>query len=194
MVDIHLLHELYHHLGGFPKYQGEGVWTNNASTHWASNEGQSDYGAALKCFKRMVENDKDINSRFNKCNAGREEACCKKPPYEAQICVRTVRAGISVSNVLHDLAEETYKIDLNTPDKTVVKQTYDAHPNAQCRMDTYYAGAICDADINEEFSDVEPKQGSCSKEAGDKIGVRPLCWYAPLSSVKKPAKKPTRLD
>lgn len=185
-----LCHELYHHLGGYPKSIASAGWTNNASVHWASNEGQSDYGAALKCFKRMIQN--DDNSFFNNCRAGRESECCKKPPRDAAICVRTVRAGISVSNALHDLAGsfEPYKISLETPDKTIVTKTDDSHPNAQCRMDTYYAGALCDADINTPFNNKSAIIGSCSEEHGDKIGVRPRCWYKPKDKVQPVKPKP----
>jgi hypothetical protein len=38
-----LCHELGHHIGGAPKYRAD----------WASNEGQSDYFATLRCMKKL---------------------------------------------------------------------------------------------------------------------------------------------
>ena len=43
-------HELGHHLGGAPKVGG-------LMMRWASNEGQSDYFASLKCFRKVYESD-----------------------------------------------------------------------------------------------------------------------------------------
>ena len=44
-------HEIGHHLGGFPKYNGNG---------WASNEGQSDYFSSLKCLRKLWAQDNNI--------------------------------------------------------------------------------------------------------------------------------------
>ena len=175
-----LCHEVGHHLGGYPK-SGLSTWRTNLTTHWASNEGQSDYFAVMKCFRKMVQD--DPNNRFY-ATAGRSaraKVCAEKTPNEAAVCTRSVNAGMVLAGVLHDLsgANEPFKLSLSTPDKTIVKKTYDDHPNSQCRLDTYYNAAICDAPFLTPFSTFEPTAGACSEEAGDVGGVRPRCWYKP---------------
>lgn len=174
-----LCHEIYHHMGGYPK-SGLNTWKNNITTHWASNEGESDYGAALKCFKRMVQNDN--NQFFGTCNPGTADQCCNKTAQDAGICTRTLDAGIILAGVLHDLAgaDEPFKVSLDTPDQTRVKKTYDGHPNSQARLDTYVAGAICAASVDVPFSNTSPIPGSCSEENGDIEGFRPRSWYKPM--------------
>ena len=175
-----LCHEVGHHLGGFPK-SNLGSWKTQLVNHWASNEGESDYFSSLKCFKRLIGNDPN-NHFFTTCSKGVASRCCDKPDNEAAVCTRTVNAGMILAGVLHSLAgaNEPFKLGLNTPDRTQVTRTFDGHPNSQCRLDTYVAGAICDADLNTPFSDVEPTQGACSEEAAQSFGFRSRCWYAPL--------------
>jgi hypothetical protein len=60
--------------------------------------------------------------------------------------------SLALARVLAELNGEPVPA-LDTPDQTVVQTTYEGHPHAQCRLDTYHAGA--------EHAD------------------RPLCWYSP---------------
>lgn len=173
-----LCHEVGHHLGGYPK-SGLSTWKNNLTSHWASNEGQSDYFSALKCFRSLIIDDPN-NHFFATCSTGITGQCCHKSDNEAAVCTRTVNAGLILANVLHSLAgpNEPFKLNPDTPDRTRVKRTFDGHPNSQCRMDTYIAGAICDAPLSIPFSDMEPTQGACATESGHELlGTRPLCWY-----------------
>jgi len=72
-------------------------------------------------------------------------------------------------------------ISFSTPDQAEVTKTFNGHPEAQCRLDTYFAGAICNMPHDEDFSSSDPIKGACAEERGDKIGVRPHCWYKPQS-------------
>jgi hypothetical protein len=88
--------------------------------------------------------------------------------------------------------------EFNTPDMSQVKRTDDAHPEAQCRLDTYFAGATCDKDFNENVSETDPTVATCSEEKGDKASFRPRCWYAPKDNnggkkVNPRAARPGRL-
>ena len=63
-------HELGHHIGGAPKKgaaagTGGGWWggqTSGSAISWASNEGQADYFATLKCLRKTWINDNNVVS------------------------------------------------------------------------------------------------------------------------------------
>jgi hypothetical protein len=97
---------------------------------------------------------------------------------EVALCQRIAMAGKSVALLLGEF-EGTAKVEFNTPDKSIVKKTYDDHPLAQCRLDTYFNGTLCDKPISEDVSETNPVPGTCVKSYGYKIGPRPLCWYKP---------------
>lgn len=166
-------HELGHHLAGKP--------TNSFPNSWASVEGQSDYFASLKCFRRMFESDdnemivsamKDIpETVFAKCNAN------FTLPNDRALCVRASMGGLSLAKLLGSLRGST-NIAFDTPDPNVVDRTFNMHPAAQCRLDTYFQGAICDKGIDEEVGK-DPLAGTCNRSQGYKDGIRPLCWYKP---------------
>lgn len=179
-------HELGHHIGGAPKYnRGRG-------NEWASNEGESDYFATLKCARRVLET---TNARSNMKILKMVETpdvvmkACGNPARmrgltarDAQICARSAMGGLSLARLLNSIGREVpedkmpffTKIDTST-----VSKTYDAHPAAQCRLDTYFNGAICEVDHNEPVDDKDPTIATCSQEKGAKFGFRPRCWYAP---------------
>ncbi len=169
-------HELGHHLGGAPK---KGGW----SGAWASNEGQADYFATLKCLRRVLENDDNIAivSKM-KVDADAVTKCesIYKSANEIALCQRTAMAGKSLAMLLGDLGGNS-KVNFNTPDKSVVKETNDAHPAAQCRLDTYFSGSLCDKAILDEVDNKDPIKGTCVKSDGHVEGVRPLCWYKPTA-------------
>lgn len=166
-------HELGHHLGGAPKVR-------LLISKWASNEGQSDYFGALKCFRRVFGNDNNIAYIKNldvphivtdKCNE------VWRTEKERALCIRTNMAAKSVSDLLASFANE--KISFDTPDMSVVDETYNKHPEAQCRLDTYFAATLCTAPLDEKLSKTNPNKGTCSRMKGHEEGVRPLCWYKP---------------
>lgn len=167
-------HEVGHHLGGFPMYQDD----------WAANEGQSDYYAALKCMKRIFANDDNIAVIANmQIDAPAKRECEKvfKNANEAAICQRIAMAGKSIASVQADLSNYPALSDLNfdTPDPLVVGRTNNKHTLAQCRLDTYFSGALCDRPYTEDTSDTSAIPGTCIKRDGYKVGIRPLCWYKP---------------
>ena len=187
-MNLVVCHELGHHLGGAPKVGGSssggGWWGGNTSgtTQWASNEGQSDYFATLKCLRKVYLNDdnakivaamevpKALTDACSKQNKGDKE--------ETAMCIRMGMAGQSVANLFSVLSKlPVSKFD--SPDKGVVTKTNDAHPKAQCRLDTYFQGALCDINMNEDVSNSDEMKGTCNTASGHKIGVRPLCWFKP---------------
>jgi hypothetical protein len=166
-------HETGHHLGGAPKY--------GAGSDWASNEGQADYFGTLKCMKRVLENDDNVSivSKMQiDAEATKQCQSVYKNANEVALCQRIAMAGKSLGMLLGDLGGNS-KVNFNTPDKKIVRRTNDAHPAAQCRLDTYFSGGLCDKSYTEDVSEDSPIPGTCIKRDGYKVGVRPLCWYKP---------------
>jgi len=176
-----LCHEIGHHAGGAPRYPNDGGW--------ASNEGQSDYYAILKCFERVF--DKDTQPLSN-AEAGVNEFCLArhKNQRDFAICQRARSAGLSMGRLMGALGG-TGDPNPAGRDSRVVSQTYDSHPGAQCRADTYLAGASCRKDWQIDPDRNDPERGSvCSLVQGDVEGRRPLCWYAPPAVSPPPPPPP----
>jgi hypothetical protein len=165
-------HELGHHIGGAPKYNSSG---------WASNEGQSDYFATLKCLRRawLSDDNEAIISEMD-VPAYLNESCQAAWPEKADraICIRGAMAGSSVANLFAALSwGRTPKFD--TPDTKVVTRTSDRHPASQCRLDTYFQGALCEMSLNDDVATDSEVTGTCHGSTGHVSGVRPLCWFKP---------------
>lgn len=168
-----LAHEISHSLGGYPLY---------SSAQWASTEGQSDYSATLKVFHYMFQNDdnqsvveglKVPNSVANKCSKS------YNTNNTIALCERSAMAGFTVAEILRQLGGEPKEVSFDTPDTSVVSKTVEGHPDGQCRLDTYFSGALCPVDYHTPVSRTESKSGSCSEQNGDSVGLRPKCWFKP---------------
>lgn len=171
-------HELGHHLGGAPR---KSTWMG---TSWASNEGQSDYWAGLKCMRKVLENDDNISYVANMIvDQDVTEKCSTvyKSAQEVALCQRISMAGKSLAMVLGSLGGNS-NVNFTTPDTRTVAKTNDNHPQAQCRLDTYFQGTLCDKSISEDVDATSAIPGTCVKSEGFSFGVRPLCWYKPGSA------------
>jgi len=165
-------HEMSHHLGGAPK-EGGG---------WATDEGGADYAANLKCMRRMFSDPGSARfTRLEAADPAAQQACNRiyKNPREAALCLRIATAGLSVTALFKDVHHETKDPAFDTPDPAVVDQTDDDHPATQCRLDTYFQGALCAKPVSEELADDDPTPGACTLAQGFQVGMRPLCWYTP---------------
>lgn len=166
-------HELGHHIGGFPNYGGD--------SEWASNEGQADYFGSLKCMKRVLEKDDNIAIVARMTIDPEVTKQCQsvyKNESEVALCQRTAMAGHSLGELLGSLRGSS-KVDFRNPDRSVVMSTNNNHPAPQCRLDTYFSGALCDKPFSEDFSKTSPIPGACIKSDGYTAGTRSLCWYRP---------------
>ena len=180
-MSLVVCHEIGHHIGGAPKKgaTGGGWWGGSVSA-WASNEGQADYFATLKCLRKTWLNDNNAEI-VKKMTIPQvlKDTCTKryrKNKMDSSICIRAAMAGKSVADLFAALGNLT-PVKFETPDPKVVKVMDDNHPQAQCRLDTYYQGALCDVSINEDVSQSDEVKGTCHKSLGYKIGLRPLCWF-----------------
>lgn len=171
-------HELGHHLGGAPKKAG---WW---SSSWASNEGQADYFGTSKCLRKYMEVDDNVSivsqmdipvAAQTKCEAAFTSEG------DVAMCLRGAMAGMSLANLFRALRNLTTELKFDTPDQNVVTRTNDNHPAPQCRLDTYFNGALCDVDHYTDVSQTDALVGTCNRVDSYTDGVRPLCWYKPSS-------------
>jgi hypothetical protein len=101
-------HEIGHHIGGAPK-KGGGGWWGGAS--WATNEGQADYFATLKCLRKVFLNDDNASVVRGMTVPASLKSKCKaefKNKAEAAICIRGGMAGLSVAKLFQSLSCNLY--------------------------------------------------------------------------------------
>lgn len=117
---------------------------------WAAVEGEADYWATKECMKAV----------------GFTLAVSEK-------------ASLQLAKVLADLGGDPVP-DKSKVDTSVVQSTYEDHPVAQCRLDTYLNGLACPT--KGDMSQTDPKVNSCYSYPSGKTygpGSRPRCWFAP---------------
>ncbi|OQW51930.1 MAG: hypothetical protein A4S09_09700 [Proteobacteria bacterium SG_bin7] len=158
-------HAIGHHLGGFPRVE------------WSSVEANADYFSTLKCLRRIWSNGDSIEV-VAKMEIDRpvKEKCEKqwKKELDQAICMRSAMAGKSLARLLSVLVGEDSFPEFRAPDETVVTKTNESHINSQCRLDTYFQGALCDADWKIPAGENDPNSGACRFRH---VGGRPACWY-----------------
>ena len=182
-----ICHELGHHIGGAPKKKGFFF------ASWASNEGQSDYFATLKCAREIWKNEDNEAIVANMIVDSTAKARCEKSwsrSDDVALCIRSAMAGKSLADTLADLGKAP-TTDFSKPDTKVVVKTDDAHPAAQCRLDTYFAGSLCTVDKDIAVDDADATKGTCASENKAKEAFRPMCWYKPAGVTPQPTPTPT---
>ncbi len=166
-------HEIGHHIGGAPRYAGD---------DWASNEGQADYFATLKCLRRIWQSE-DNAAAIKNLNVPQHliESCDKNWTSESDraLCIRGGMAGDSVARLFAALSYSSKPAQFHTPDPKKVTATNDNHPATQCRLDTYFQGALCEVSFNEEIGQEDEVSGVCHGSNGYTSGLRPRCWFKP---------------
>lgn len=196
-------HEIGHHLGGIPSYPADAP----GQQYPMAVEGQSDYFATLKCLRRIYSNMdyeaylktlaraqfpqqylKDIQYMVKTCQSVYSNR------RDMAVCIRSSMAGFNVASLFgaYELAEaqEVFKqtgeripilhpVLFSRPDRSVVPFVNPIHPVAQCRLDTFFAGAICNKVSQQQLMSYRSvDEGVCSQRKGDKIGFRPRCWFS----------------
>jgi hypothetical protein len=149
-------HEIGHHLAGFPFYNGN---------DWAANEGQSDYFANFVCAPKVFG-----GLPVPAMTGIGKQKCDEAWPNSQQAkntCYIGLDGGLRLGKLLAALGgEATPKFE--TPDQSKVTKTSDSHPRAQCRVDTYLAGASCVKQWND---------GVIPRADGAVCNNRPRCWF-----------------
>ncbi|MBF0315704.1 MAG: hypothetical protein HQK52_19950 [Oligoflexia bacterium] len=131
-----LCHELGHAYGGAP-------YIRSAPLFYMSAEGQSDYYSTLTCYEKIaalvpelskIENSDDYILRV--CERFSSDSVAHAN------CIGKLEGGLSLADLLSALGRQTTP-RYETPDPTVVRETILSYPaTAQCRLDTYHAGAL----------------------------------------------------
>jgi hypothetical protein len=163
-------HEIGHQLA-------ETAYYPNDPYKWAAAEGQADYYSTLKCM-RLVLADEDNRAAVDALNVpNRVRTECEtqfSDPMDQLICQRGAMAGFQMTTVWES---EPYSFSFDRKDETIVTSTYYWHPNNQCRIDTYLAGAACTVPASVDVSKDSYRTGTCNKADGFTSGLRPACWY-----------------
>lgn len=162
-----ICHEIGHHLGGAPKM----LRGTSGLRGWSSAEGQADYYATSKCLPLFYKTGIDIKMFEPEQDSGDYKTALSKCSDNA--CARVVLAGLTVSKVFASLVNGYPVPQLNTKDMTKVSKTIYNHPGAQCRLDTFSSGALCEKSNDRPFDINDPKIGACLNDS-DK---RPDCWF-----------------
>lgn len=178
-------HELGHHIAGFPM-----------GNRWAAIEGQSDYFATQACAKKIWKDETEKNKLAALTVDPTAQAQCDQVYFTAaqrNICYRTANASLGLARLLSKLRSGSAEPKFDTPDTTVVTETFKMHPAAQCRLDTLMQGAVCDRLPQEGLipgrkhrsrkTAVDPEreaaENSCTALTGHRVGLRPTCWFKP---------------
>ncbi|OFZ13392.1 MAG: hypothetical protein A2Z20_08595 [Bdellovibrionales bacterium RBG_16_40_8] len=165
-------HEVGHHLGGLPKYTGSG---NN----WAAVEGEADYFATLKCLRKVFASQASTwSGNVDRVVQDNCTASFGEDTNEAKICMRIGMAGLASAQLSAAISNGRAP-SFSTNDPSVVAQTYESHPAAQCRLDTYVKGDYCTVSDTIDVSDTNLETGTCRNIENEEFGARPRCWYKP---------------
>jgi len=179
-------HELGHHLGGFP-LKGD---------RWAATEGQSDYFATHACARKIWQDDTQENGQAgSNVNAAAKSLCDSawSDSADRNLCYRIAHASQSLAELLNAIGGGTTPPNYSTPDASSVERTYESHPQAQCRLDTYIGGAACTDTFDDNkipgrlhpqgqgslAAELEGAATSCMQAKGQVKGLRPRCWFKP---------------
>jgi len=145
-------HELAHQMGGYPM------------DDWAAYEGQADYIATHVCSRKVFRK----FPKFSYSEIVIPRSCLVwTDKTEQKMCMRNLAAGQSLGNLLAALRNSPLP-SYETPDQSVVTETQQAHPAAQCRLDSYRAGTLCTM----EWDDTVIPQVSNAV-----CPTRPKCWF-----------------
>ncbi|MBX3022619.1 MAG: hypothetical protein KF799_13180 [Bdellovibrionales bacterium] len=165
-------HEVGHHLGGAPLYGRDSDM---------AVEGQADYYATLKCLRRLFrgdDNGKILAGRQVDATVVRNCQAEHRGRQDQLLCIRAAMAGVSLAAVMADIGSGAVP-KITTPDKRRVSRTDETHPRAQCRLDTYFQGALCRVPYSQGLSMTDYRVGTCADERTYTRGLRPRCWFAP---------------
>lgn len=170
-------HELGHHLGKAP-YK----FPDNDEKKWVSAEGQSDYFATNICLKRLYENKNNESFLQGKDISTIMRKGCRKNfqnQHHYYLCLRNSilarKTGVFTYRISGGRRGNRNKFPrMDEPNDTIVTRTKIDHPDPQCRMDTYFQGALCVEYFNDQTSGP-----NCENMWSQFSGARPRCWFAP---------------
>lgn len=162
-----LCHELGHHIGGDPK---------KLQNSWSSVEGQADYFAGNICLKK-IHDQGDIKVSLKQ--EGRDfirKKCSTQFSTSKDVddCIDSAIIFQEVAAFSHLLrnsrrGNKYTKPDIRKRSKKIVSKTSEDHPDPQCRLDTFFEGALCNISFEQG--------GNCPNSEDKYVGARPSCWF-----------------
>lgn len=164
-------HEIGHHFGGAPV----------KANQWSSAEGQSDYYATLKCMRLVlagIDHDQVLSHMAIDPVANRMCNAAHHNRNDVELCLRTSMAGLAVAKTMADFQNGAPSPRLDRPDSKQIAFTFMMHPMPQCRLDTYFQGALCNVAMTVPTSPTDFRVGTCDA-SGQLYGRRPRCWFNP---------------
>lgn len=178
-------HELGHHLGGAPM-----------KFSWLSIEGQADYFSTLKCLKRFFADDDNARLIEGKVVPPIVKSDCKKQHpnlHDELICIRSALASYGAVLVSNSVNPGQRIPRFDTPSKEVAtgmegstrfplpsgRRIPNLHPKLQCRLDTYFSGALCNVSVSTALSNENYVDGTCESDEYPINTKRPRCWFLP---------------
>lgn len=168
-----LCHEVGHLIGGAPTYK---------PFNTSSSEGQADYFSTTKCFRKITsgdDNTPDLKKSYHPL-ALSECHNVYKNISEKNICLRSSKAQESLAETLAELTSSDTVANFDTPDPIErILILFNGYPSTQCRLDTVFAGSLCNQNPASLLDFKLYNKNVCSEPNGDFTGVRPKCWYAP---------------
>lgn len=179
VLQMILCHEIGHHIGGQPYKSGQ--------NDWVSVEGQADYFATTSCLKKLFKRFPKEAPRtldFSRTVAEQMREHCKKSrgnKLESQLCEKIIMISKQTTDFLYKIGHTRrgprgVRAKYENFDETIVQVTMEQHPNRQCRLDTFIAGALCNQGAEQSFHENcyrDSKKGSLvSRNA-----YRPFCWF-----------------
>jgi hypothetical protein len=205
-------HEIGHHFAGFPFRVAH--WGGYAEGLAA--EGQGDFFGTHSCLRRLWRG-QDNSPPYDGPDGRKIElseipkrvrdACRAQWNDQADValCHRIAMAGFSVGTLWGALDKDGELCETPTfpqpcypsfdrTDRTQTSNTDGEHPRAQCRLDTYFAGAVCRVEFGPSpggkvipgtFGHIPENSARARAEAFSRScapgrpGARPLCWFSP---------------
>lgn len=167
-----LCHEMGHHLGGYPFL-----------SDWGASEGQADYFSTHSCARDLWKDDRQTNAAFSaRVDGVAKNQCDRVWSHEDDrfLCYRIMTASYLVTSFLG----HGTKVAFDTPSRDRVGKPYRFYPSVQCRLDTLAAGALCTETFDLNLlprTEAEAGLNSCLDPSDFEFGLRPRCWFAPMS-------------
>ncbi len=164
-----ICHEIGHHLAGPPA-----VWKYSV-------EGQADYFGVADCLRRVFPKLPEYNVLREITTPEIVIDSCRlvfDDREEGELCMRSAMAGARLTRYFADKRHIGYP-DFEMPEQLIIPRTNMGLPSPQCRLDTYFAAALCKPDAAGAGNRSAP--WLCTDHPLQYDGLRPRCWFNTFS-------------
>lgn len=169
-----LCHEIGHLFGGPPLREAPFDWEgprDPSGFSLLSGEGQSDFYAALVCFRRLVAGEDHRVALQGRPPSPRLQSLCEAgfpgDVTSQRLCLRSAWAGFQMLNMVAD-----FPISFDSPDLTPTPRTlHGLYPSRQCRLDIFAEASACRNGFPLDLRGIN--LDSCPRQS---------CWYRQKNS------------